>query len=393
MRRIFSSLELEWKIVLIAAVLFVAFLWPVQRYYMGRMQTLLEQSVDHGLDTLLRNQVEKADTAQQQAILTSLERHRQWEAMIPVIMEEQRGSIVWFSLGLFGLFLCLAIYILGRLTRPIKRLSAAADVIGKGKTADIRISSGGSLRRLEASMAQMQQELAAFREHAQAEGMEMAWRDIARVMAHEIKNPLTPIRLTLDRMQEKVESGEAMDTPELRKYLDRITLQIEHLEGLVNDFRSFAREPEVRLEQRAIRPLIEGLAQDMKPSIETEVEGDASLAIDPRLFNQVLLNLWKNAAEAGAKTVRVKIRTDADGTTVSIRDDGPGIPKERIERVWIPYVTYKKGGTGLGLPVVKRLVESMKGTVSLTSSREDKTHGVTVEIKFRDSDKKETVGI
>ena len=384
MRRIFSSLELEWKIVLIAAVLFVAFLWPVQRYYLGRMQTLLEQSVDHSLDTLLRSQMDNAPAPRQQAILASLERHRQWEAMIPVIMEEQRRSIVWFSIGLFGLFLCLALYILGRLTRPIKRLSAAAVAIGKGKTADIRISSGGSLRRLESSMAAMQQELSAFREHAQAEGMEMAWRDIARVMAHEIKNPLTPIRLTLDRMQEKIESGEAIDTPELGKYLDRITLQIEHLESLVNDFRSFAREPEVRAERREVRRLIEAIAGDMKPSLETSVEGDASATVDPRLFNQVLLNLWKNAAEAGAKTVRVRIENDAVGTKISIRDDGPGIPRDRIERVWIPYVTYKKGGTGLGLPVVKRLVEAMGGSVLLSSSCEEKNHGVAVEIRFSD---------
>jgi nitrogen fixation/metabolism regulation signal transduction histidine kinase len=382
MRRIFSSLELEWKIVLIAAALFVAFLWPVQRYYMGRMQTLLELSIDHELDPLLREQLGRASPEQKQEILTSMMRHRQWAAMIPVIMEEQRRSIIVFSVALFALFLCLALYILGRLTRPIKRLSRAADVIGKGAIADIRVASGGSLRRLEASMAQMQQELAAFRERAQTQGMEMAWRDIARVMAHEIKNPLTPIRLTLDRMDEKIESKEPINAPELRKYLDRITLQIEHLEGLVNDFRSFAKEPEVRLERRNVRPLVEGIAQDMRPSVHTTIEGDATIDIDARLFNQVLLNLWKNAAEGGAKNIRATIETVRGSPVITIADDGQGIPKDRIERVWIPYVTYKKGGTGLGLPVVKRLIEAMGGSVSLTSPAGEQEHGVTVTIRF-----------
>ncbi|MBN2035342.1 MAG: HAMP domain-containing protein [Chitinispirillaceae bacterium] len=383
MRRLFTSLELEWKILIVAAALFIGFLWPVQNYFMHRMQTLLEQSIDPQLDTLLRSRIALADTTVGHDILTSIERHRQWQAMIPVIIEEQRHSIVWFSIVLFIVFLGLALYILNRLTAPLKRLSAAADAIGKGKTADIRISSGGSLRRLEASMAQMQEELRSFRDHAQAQGMEKAWRDIARIMAHEIKNPLTPIRLTLDRVMEKIDAGDLIPASELKKYVDRITLQIEHLEELVNEFRSFAREPEVRIQTTDLEALLREVADGMKPSVTTEISGAAQAAVDPRLLGQAFLNLWKNAAEAGAGMLRADIREEDDSIIVTISDNGPGIPRERLERVWIPYVTFKKGGTGLGLPIVKRLIEAQCGTISLTSICEGPDHGVTITIRLR----------
>jgi two-component system nitrogen regulation sensor histidine kinase NtrY len=382
-RRLLTSLELEWKIIGIAAVFFIAFLWPVQNYYLHRMQTVLEQSIDPQLDDLLRKHISEADSARQKELLGSMERHRQWRAMIPVVIDEQRRSIVWFSVFLFTICLGLALYIVSRMTRPLKRLSLAADTIGKGKNAEIAVSSSGSLRRLEASMVQMQVELKSFREHAQAEGMEMAWRDIARVMAHEIKNPLTPIRLTLDRIAEKIESGEQIPVVELKKYTDRIALQIEHLEDLVNEFRSFAKEPEVRLQRVPLAPLLEGLAADMKPSITTTVEGTAVAAVDPRLLDQVLLNLWKNSSEAGATLIHASVREQENSVHLVISDNGPGIPKERIEQVWIPYITFKKGGSGLGLPVVKRLVEAMCGSVTLASSCENATHGVVVTITLR----------
>jgi nitrogen fixation/metabolism regulation signal transduction histidine kinase len=382
-RRLLASLELEWKIIGVAAIFFIAFLWPVQKYYLHRMQTVLEQSIDPQLDELLRTSIGKADSAGQKALLCSMERHRQWRAMIPVIIDEQRRSIVWFSAALFFVALTFALYILSQMTRPLKRLSRAADSIGKGKSAEIAVMSSGSLRRLESSMVRMQEELRSFRDHAQAEGMEMAWRDIARVMAHEIKNPLTPIRLTLDRIAEKIESGDQIPSPELKKYTDRIALQIEHLEDLVNEFRSFAREPEVRLQCMALTPLLEGVAADMKPSIATVVEGNSTAAVDPRLLDQVLLNLWKNAAEAGATTIRASIKEQEHQVQLVIADNGPGISRDRIEQVWIPYVTFKKGGSGLGLPVVKRLVEAMCGSVTLASSNDSAAHGVTVTITLR----------
>jgi two-component system, NtrC family, nitrogen regulation sensor histidine kinase NtrY len=212
--------------------------------------------------------------------------------------------------------------------------------------------------------------------------MEMAWRDIARIMAHEIKNPLTPIRLTLDLLEEKIEAGELVPVCDQRKYLDRIVLQIEHLEKLVDQFRSFAREPEVVLARMELRQLLESFSAGMKPSIDTKISGSACATIDSRLFNQVLLNLWKNSAEAGATVLSVSLQERSGCATVICTDNGPGIPAPQLEKVWVPYVTFKKGGTGLGLPVVKRLVEAMHGEVGMQSICGAQDHGVTVTLRF-----------
>lgn len=384
MRRFLAALELEWKILFIAAFFFLGFLWPVQNHYMLHMQTLLEQSIDHGLEGILRIVLAKSPALDidKQAVLASLTRNSQWRAMLPLIMDEQRRSFIWFSAILFLIFLCIALYILSRLTKPLKRLSEAADLIGKGKNTRIVVSSGGALRRLEASMTKMQEELSCFRERALSEGMEMAWRDIAAIMAHEIKNPLTPIRLTLDVMQEKIEAGETPDNTDMKKYTERISLQIEHLEDLVNKFRSFSKEPEVFKQITEVRPLFQDIASGMKSCISTVIYGTGALNLDIRLFKQVLLNLWKNASEAKAKNITVKIEREKSILLLKISDDGEGILPERIERIWVPYVSYKKGGAGIGLPVVKRLVEAMNGTVSLSSPCRDSCRGTEIVLCF-----------
>lgn len=380
---IFRKLELEWKIILLSVLLFTGLFWPVQHLYITRMNAVLHQSIDPGLETVLRKSLDTQNKPSETIVLESITRARQWRAMLPVIIDEQRLAVRWFTMVLFVSLMVIAFYALVRLTRPIKKLSQAAELIGKNQPVSISCNSGGALGKLEQAMTTMQSELVSFREHAQAEGMEIAWRDIARIMAHEIKNPLTPIRLTLDKVGEKIEQGEPVPPGDLAKYIDRINIQTEHLESLVNEFRSFAREPEVNLQRIRLAPLVNGIGQDMSSALATSIAGDAEVAIDPRLMTQVLINLWKNAVEAGAKRLNVAINDDGPAVSLSIADDGPGIPADRLEKVWIPYVTYKKGGTGLGLPVVKRLVESMNGTIELHSSTSAEDHGVTLKCVFR----------
>jgi nitrogen fixation/metabolism regulation signal transduction histidine kinase len=382
MIKYFKTLELEWKILLLSALLFAGLFWPVQHLYITRMSTVLHQSTDARLEAILRQSLDPARKPSDTTVMQSIMRARQWQAMLPVILDEQRQAVRWFSIVLFVLLFVIAFYVLTRLTRPIKKLSQAAVLIGKNQKVSIPSTSGGALGKLEQAMDTMQKELVSFREHAQAEGMEIAWRDIARVMAHEIKNPLTPIRLTLDKIGERIERGEAVSSEDLAKYSGRIGLQIEHLEALVNEFRSFAREPEVRLQRVRLAPLVQDISQDMSKALTTAITGDAAIDADPRLVTQVLINLWKNSAEAGAKHISVTIEETGGTICMAIADDGPGIPADRIERVWVPYVTYKKGGTGLGLPVVKRLVESMRGTIELRSSTAPEDHGVTVRFMF-----------
>lgn len=381
MKRLLRRIEIEWWIVLLALCLLAAFSWPVQRSFIMRLNATLAQSADPNLETILRARMmrDSADTV----VIASIQRSRQWQALIPIIVEEQRAALAGMSFALAGLLMVLALLAGRRLTRPLKRLAAAAESIGQGRTATIDTTSGGALGRLEASMSAMQNELEKLRQRAQAEGMEQAWRDIARVMAHEIKNPLTPIQLTIDRIQERIDTGADLPSLELDKFMKRIAEQVMSLERLVNDFRSFAREPEPRLRSVDLGASVEAVSSAMGGALVTNVRGNAAVSADPHLLGQVFLNVWKNALEAGATAMTVDI-SDTGGTVrLTARDNGPGIPPDRMERVWIPYVTYKPGGTGLGLPVVKRLLESMGATVGAASSTAAAGHGLSVIIEFK----------
>ena len=370
-------LELEWKVLLLAAVLFVAFIWPMQRYFITRLSTTLDQSVDPHLEETLRIEMAGADSTRREVLKEHIERYRQTRVLIPIIVREQQQLLLALSIGLFVLLLLLAYWMLTRLTRPLKQLAKAVDKIARGETSEVRRLSGGALGVVELAVINLQNELVTLREKARLQGMESAWKDIARVMAHEIKNPLTPIRLTLDRIEERAATGRMMEPADLAKFLDRINSQIDMLERLVDQFRSFSREPEVSIATVDCVALIRQVAGDMGEKIQSTVSGEATIVSDPYLLQQIFLNLWKNALEAGADTVTAVLLRKETTTAITVSDNGPGIAREDLDRIWLPYVTLKKNGTGLGLPVVKRLIETLGGSVSLASPARG---GVRIEI-------------
>jgi nitrogen fixation/metabolism regulation signal transduction histidine kinase len=382
MLNFFKNLEIEWKIILIATISLFALAFPLQNIYLSKLKTTLNQSVDPQLETLLRSFISTQNDSSNTAISASLERNRQWQALIPYIIEEQSFAMILISIVLFITLLLFSFWSLKRLTRPLKELATAADFIGKGKDVIIIPKEGGALGKLELSMLSMQSELIKLRERAHTLGMESAWRDIARVMAHEIKNPLTPIQLTLDRIQDRFDRDSDLTKEEIIKFVNRISTQVNNLERLVNDFRSFAKEPEPVISLISLKDVLTIITNDMSDSIQTTLTGDATIPADPHLLHRVFLNIWKNSFEAGSTKITAAVENMLNSVLLTISDNGPGISKENMDRVWIPYVTFKKGGTGLGLPVVKRLLESMDASIEMTSSTDEKNHGVTMKIIF-----------
>jgi len=380
--RILNHLELEWKMSILALLLMLAFAASMQWLFIERLTVTLEQSVDPRLDNLLRTSLTSAPEKRRAEIIAGLERNRQWQAVIPLVVKEQRQTVVGFSLILFAVLTGFAFWISRRLTRPLRNLAFAVNAVGKGETVEVPEVSGGALGRLESSIGTLQRERDILREQARFQGMNEAWQDIARVMAHEIKNPLTPIRLTLDRLEEKSISGKQLDTTTLHTGLERIGSQIDTLERLVDQFRSFSREPDVHVTVVSLDDHIDTIAHDMKKTLVSTRHRNATALVDPYLLDQVLLNIWKNAAEAGATTVTATVTSTNDTVSLDITDNGPGLDTTRLERALLPYVSMKKGGTGLGLAVVKNLVETMKGHVVLSSTTTGENHGLTVHLTF-----------
>jgi PAS domain S-box-containing protein len=214
-----------------------------------------------------------------------------------------------------------------------------------------------------------------------------AWGEAARRMAHEIKNPLTPIQLSAERLEAKLAprlEGAARDT--LIRATATIVGQVAAMKGLVDAFAQYARLPSPRIERLDINALIYqvlGLYEG-GGGIESQLaEALPPIAGDPALLGQVLVNLVKNAQEAMEHTSQplITVTTELDGSRVSlcVRDNGPGFPEELRGRMFEPYVTSKPKGTGLGLPVVKKIVEEHHGTITVDNPE---TGGVRVCISL-----------
>ena len=216
-----------------------------------------------------------------------------------------------------------------------------------------------------------------------------AWAEVARRLAHEIKNPLTPIQLSAERLAYKLagrldEEGQAM----LERATTTIVNQVESMKNLVNAFRDYARLPNPTLGEVDVNALIAevlALYESSPIRIETDFALDLPAATgDPTQIRQIIHNLIQNAEDATVQTVdaffRVSTRRDGDRIVIEMRDNGPGFPPELLARAFEPYFTTKARGTGLGLAIVKKIVDEHGGEVRLRN-RDD--GGAEIRIRLR----------
>ena len=227
-----------------------------------------------------------------------------------------------------------------------------------------------------------------------------AWGEVARRMAHEIKNPLTPIQLSAERIQRRYLGGmKEMEAEVLERATNTIITQVEAMRDMVNAFSEYARAPDIHIARFDLNQLIREVVSLYKsPDTHAQVRLDLDAAIhdidaDNARIRQLLHNLIRNAFEAmeGQSEKQLDISTrvvvigDRDNAEIRISDGGTGIDPETIDRLFDPYVTTKHKGTGLGLAIVKKLVEEHGGTVKA----ENLEHGgavMTVRLPIRHSD-------
>jgi nitrogen fixation/metabolism regulation signal transduction histidine kinase len=211
---------------------------------------------------------------------------------------------------------------------------------------------------------------------------EAAWAEVARRLAHEVKNPLTPIQLAAERLQYKLENVLEPDQLELlTKATTTIRAQVDTLKRLVDAFGDYARPASLKLEPVRLESLINEVedlyasgAVPISFSISVTPETPLVLA-DPGRLRQVLLNLVRNAQEAhsdGRPELRLKLepstRDGQAGVALTLQDNGPGFADEVLERIFEPYVTTKPRGTGLGLAIVRRIIEEHGGHIAVENA-------------------------
>lgn len=225
----------------------------------------------------------------------------------------------------------------------------------------------------------------------QAAQRKAAWADVARRIAHEIKNPLTPIQLSAERLKRRYTKQISSDEETFQNCVDTIIRQVDHIGKLVGEFSSFARMPAPNIKPENLVKVCKEelfLQKHSHPDIQFEMESPLktlTFPCDREQMGQVLTNLIKNAIEAIEQNkikdghVTLSLKEEHSRVTLSIRDNGIGFPPVGRERLTEPYVTFREKGTGLGLAIVKKIVEDHGGKMSFHDQPDG---GALVQIIF-----------
>ena len=275
-----------------------------------------------------------------------------------------------------------AISFANRLTKPIVNLITASENISKGAldTKVPEIETDEEFLKLNKNFNNMIERLKKQQDKLLTSERYAAWETVARKLAHEIKNPLTPIQLSIDRLQEKFYKKISNGQDEFKSYLFTINRQIKDIENLVNEFSSFARMPSPIFKKIAIDSVIERAVFFYKMSSTNEIffkSNSKKLFIngDEEQIYRVFINLIKNSEDSISEKkeknidfkgkITVGIEENKDYIAVTQTDNGVGIID--TAKIMTPYFTTKKKGTGLGLPIVSKIVNEHLGDIVITN--------------------------
>jgi nitrogen fixation/metabolism regulation signal transduction histidine kinase len=260
------------------------------------------------------------------------------------------------------------------ITRPLNRLQAATNELSKGNwSIQVPESRFSPLNDLIVSFNTMIRELESNRNKLIQAEKESAWRDLARIMAHEIKNPLTPMRLSLERLEQKY----ALKAPEFEAVFSSALAvmqeEISNLQRFASEFSQFAKLPKAEPVDYDLNQQLTEIVQPYQEQAEIHL----NFALEHLRFHgdktqmkQVFTNLIQNAIQSSPENCVLQISTRSKEKEIKIilEDNGPGIRAEDLGKIFDPYFTKRTKGTGLGLSIVKRIVEGHGGVIQVDST-------------------------
>ena len=299
-------------------------------------------------------------------------RQREVQAAVEDLDRSVRLAAVFFML----LAAALAQSMARRISGPISALTRATRRVAQGDlAARVEPTTHDELRRLVESFNQMAHDLDRQRRDLERSNRLAAWAEMARQVAHEVKNPLTPIQLSAEHLRRVYRDGSVDFGPTLEACTQVILKQVRTLRGLVTEFSAFARPPGAVLETQdpaaVLREVLRPYEAGLPPAVQLRFEADPGVPLiqaDRRLFERAVVNLLENALQAvgdsGRITVRLR-RVEGGRLQIEVEDSGPGVVPEIRDRVFEPFFSTKTSGSGLGLALVKRIAEDHGGGVSL----------------------------
>jgi two-component system nitrogen regulation sensor histidine kinase NtrY len=310
---------------------------------------------------------------------------------------ELRQDIRSASLLAGGAGMILAILLSGwaaaRVTRPVEELAQAAREVAEGNwSAQVTVQSTDELGELAASFNRMTRELIEQKERLVQTERVAAWRELARRLAHELKNPLFPLQLTVENLLRARQQSPEQFEETFQESSSTLLAEISNLKTIISRFSEFSRMPQPHLQRIDLNEIVQSVARLFqaqlhtpgRPPIECKLElaeAMEPIAVDPELMHRVLSNLVLNAMDAmpegGVLTLRT--RQNDQHAFVEVADTGTGLTPEECERLFTPYYTSKSHGTGLGLAIVQSVISDHGGRVGV---RSETGRGTTFEIEL-----------
>jgi two-component system nitrogen regulation sensor histidine kinase NtrY len=303
--------------------------------------------------------------------------------------ETDERTYVYAFAALLGITIIAAIGVGSSLARSVSarlaRLARATEQVGAGDLSlRVNISGNDEISDLARAFNHMLAEIQTNRGRIEYLQQLATWQGMARRLAHEIKNPLTPIQLAVQEIHQRYTGTDPAYRQAVNTTLEVVEAEVGTLRRLVTEFSDFARLPKAKLssddlfdflrKERSQRELASDHADGVAVHFEIPETGSARIELDRQMFRRVLINLINNATQAtalseGQRRIVVKAEPPSGKwLSVHVEDNGPGIPEAQRPTVFDPYVTHTAGGTGLGLAIVKKIVVEHGGTISVGSS-------------------------
>ena len=291
---------------------------------------------------------------------------RYYTAGFAVVILLLGATVLYAAINLAG-------HLSRQLSRPIDELVGWTQLIRRHETLPIGVATRGApeFEALRQALRELAAALATAREHELEAERLRAFREVARRVAHEIKNPLTSMRIAVDQLERTVGRADGLSAGRSETAIQVLAAETDRLDRLAKEFADFGRLPEGPRSEVDLVELLEELGRTGVPNGVnvrlTTHDGRRTVLGYYEPLRRAFANLYRNAAEAmhGHGAIDVTVTGDGSGLAVTIADHGPGIPAELRQRVFEPYFTTKDDGTGLGLALVRITFEAHRGTISV----------------------------
>jgi two-component system nitrogen regulation sensor histidine kinase NtrY len=268
-----------------------------------------------------------------------------------------------------------------RFTRPVEDLAAAAREVAAGNLrAHVDVTSSDEVGDLAEAFNRMTHDLLEQKERLVQSERVAAWRELARRLAHELKNPLFPLQLTVENLVRAREQSPEVFEEIFRESSGTLLAEIGNLKQIISRFSEFSKMPQPQLQPVILNDVVQGVARLFQAQLEARDGGTIAcrlelaasrepIAADAELLHRALSNLVLNAMDAMPQggTLTLRTRDTADRVRVEITDTGVGLTREECDRLFTPYYTSKQHGTGLGLAIVQSVISDHGGTISVQS--------------------------